>query len=192
MRPVATVVQMGSACVGRNVARYAEAPPSSRRPKFGSRPAATASEMWSSDAPSTASTTTRPPGRSSPVTGRMAADGVAGGGAGDEPRSVSGTTTESAIVVTSSTPLGAVPRRPMCASATMRKTPPQMATAMAASVMRRAASTVRNGVKSATFSHSTVAPTPAEMVHIHASTRTLSQPGDSTCTAATWRSTTSA
>ncbi len=127
------------------------------------------------------------------MTGRgRDATGTGGSAAGDDPRSVIGTTTERAIVVTSSTPLGAVPRRPMCASATIRKTPPQMATAMAASVIRRAVSASRNGAKSAAFNHSTVAPTAAEIVHIQASTRTLSQPGESTCTAATCRSTTSA
>ena len=83
-------------------------------------------------------------------------------------------------MVTSSTPLGAVPRRPMCASATTRNAPPQMATATAASVMRRPDSGDRNGAKSAAFNHSTVAPAAAEMVHIQASTRTLSQPGEST------------
>ena len=88
-------------------------------------------------------------------------------------------------MVTSSTPLGAVPRRPMWASATIRQTAPQIATAMAASVMRRAVSGTRNGAKSPAFSHSTVAPAAAAIVDVHASTRTLSQPGDSTCTAAT-------
>ena len=80
----------------------------------------------------------------------------------------------------------------MCASATTRNTPPQIATATAANVMRRPVSGDRNGAKSAAFIHSTVAPTAAEMVLIHASTRTLSHPGESTCTAATCRSTTSA
>ena len=80
----------------------------------------------------------------------------------------------------------------MCASATIRNTAPQMATAIAARVMRRAVSGARNGAKSVAFSHSTVAPTAAAIVEVQASTRTLSQPGDSTCTAATWRSTTSA
>ena len=63
-RPVATVVQIGSAWVGRSVARCVATPVSSSRPKLGSRPSATASEMWSSEAPSTASSTTRPPGTS--------------------------------------------------------------------------------------------------------------------------------
>ncbi len=96
------------------------------------------------------------------------------------------------MVVTSSTPLGAVPRRPTCARARIRQTPPQIATATAASNMRRPDSGDRNGAKSAAFIHSTAAPAAADMEPIHASTRTLSQPGDSTCTAATWRSTTSA
>ena len=51
--------QTGSGCVGRVVARCMEAPASSMRPKFGSRPAATAGEMTSSDAPSRHSRTTR-------------------------------------------------------------------------------------------------------------------------------------
>ena len=57
--PVATAVQTGPGCVGRSVARCIDAPPSSRRPKFGSRPSATAGEMMSSEAASTASNTTR-------------------------------------------------------------------------------------------------------------------------------------
>ena len=58
--------------------------------------------------------------------------------------------------------------------------------------MRRAVSGARNGAKSMALSHSTVAPAAAAMVDVQASTRTLNQPGDSTCTAATWRSTMSA
>ncbi len=134
--------------------------------------------------------TTRPPGWSSTGAGDARTAVAPGARAGS--RSITGTTTESAMVVTSSTPLGAVPRRPRWASARIRNIPPQMATAMAASVMRRPDSGDRNGAKSAAFSHSTVAPAAAEIVHIQASTRTLSQPGESISTAATWRSTTSA
>jgi hypothetical protein len=173
------------------VARCVATAVSSTRPKLGSRPPATASEMWSREAPSTATSTTRPPGTSPRV---MAAGGAGGASSGRRagPRSISGTTRELAIVVTSSTPLGAVPRRPMCASATIRHTPPQIATAIAASVMRRPVSGDRNGAKSVAFSHSTVAPAAAAIVDVQASTRTLSHPGDSTCTAAIWRSTMSA
>ena len=80
----------------------------------------------------------------------------------------------------------------MWASATIRNTAPQRPTAIAASVIRRAVSGARNGAKLLALSHSTVAPAAAAIVEVQASTRTLSQPGDSTCTAATWRSTMSA
>ena len=135
--------------------------------------------------------TTRPPGRSSIGGDGERASGASGGG-GAGPRSSSGTSSDNAIVVTSMTPLGAVPRRPMWARATIRNTTPQMPTAIAARVIRRAVSGARNGAKLLTFSHSTVAPAAAAIVEVQASTRTLSHPGDSTCTAATCRRTISA
>ena len=147
--------------------------------------------MRSSDAPSTASSTTRP----AVAPAAWAAAGTAGpGSAGgvDAPRSTTGTAIDATSVVTSSTPLGQVPRRPTCASARARHTAPQMPTATAASVIRRAASASRNGAKPLALSHNTTAPVAAAMKPIHDNTRTLSHPGDSTCTAAIWRSTTSA
>src|SRR5262245_42914490 len=51
--------QTGSGCVGRVVARCMDAPASSMRLKFGNRPAATAGDMTSNDAPSRQRSTTR-------------------------------------------------------------------------------------------------------------------------------------
>ena len=57
--PVMIDAQTGSGCVGRVVARCIDAPVSRMRLKFGSRPAATAGEMTSSEAPSRHSRMTR-------------------------------------------------------------------------------------------------------------------------------------
>ena len=80
----------------------------------------------------------------------------------------------------------------MCASAIIRNTAPAAVTTIAPAAIRRAVSTSSTGPKPRRFSHITVAPPAAAIVNSHESSRTLSQPGDSTSTARIWRMTMSA
>ena len=122
-RPVTAAVHTVSACVGRSVARCSTAPPSKMRPKFGSRPSATAGEIMSSVAPSRASTTIRPVRDERPrVRPATRLDATASRGPSPQPRAATGTASEIAIIAVSSTALTGPPRRPRCASAMSRNT----------------------------------------------------------------------
>ncbi len=190
-RPVATALHTGSAWVGFSVARCSTAPASNRRPKFGSRPSATAGEITSSVAPSSASTMTR-----EERTGSTPTAGGAGGGISAlsraRPRAVSEAASEMAIIAISSTALTRPPRRPRCASAMSRKTTADAESVIAPAVMRVTVGGSSTAVKLRRFSHMIVALPPAAMTHSHDSTRTLSHPGESRSPAVSWRRTMSA
>src|SRR5688572_12049501 len=95
--PVITDAHTGSGWVGRVVARCIDAPRSSSRPKFGSRPAATAGEITSSEAPSRQSTTTRAP---EALSGSSEDREVTFGGGRTLPaRSQSGTTIDAIVAI---------------------------------------------------------------------------------------------
>ena len=154
------------------------APVSSTRPKLGSRPSATASEMWSSDAPSTRDEHHAAPGhvgRSAPAAG---ASPARRGPVGAGPRSSSGTTSEqrhrrheqhAARRRAPPADVGQRDDQAHPAADGRRQSPPASSAAPFPGA--------RNGAKSLALSHSTVAPAAAAIVEVQASTRTLSQPG---------------
>ena len=96
--PVATAAHTGSGCVGRIVARSIDAPASSTRPKFGSRPAATRGQTYSSDAPSRSSSVMRgesPRPAAAPSVTRRAPSGSAP----PAPRAAIGSASEPVIAI---------------------------------------------------------------------------------------------
>src|SRR3954469_17183179 len=178
--PVATAAHTGSGWVGRIVARSIYAPPSRRRPKFGSRAAATRGQTYSSEAPSSSSIVIRGDSRRGGSLRRTRR--APSGGSPPRPRAATGSSREPVIASARSAAPTRLPRRPeeKCATAIPSNTTADAVVAAAPNANRLDAASSSTAGKPRRLSHISVAATAAAAADNHASRRTLIHPGENT------------